>query len=67
MIKYENDCCGCATESYPCMGSACPYRTVKHLCCDRCGSDCEELYKYDGEELCEECLLKVFEKITLED
>lgn len=49
------------------MGSACPYRTVKHLYCDRCGSDCEELYKYDGEELCEECLLKVFEKITLED
>ena len=66
MIKFENECCGCATESYPCIGSACPNRKVPHLLCDRCGDDVEELYKCDGEELCEECLLKTFEKITLD-
>ena len=65
MIKYENECCGCATESYPCMGSACPNRKVPHLLCDRCGDDVEELYNCYGEELCEDCLKDNFEKITL--
>lgn len=66
MIKYENECCCCATESYPCMGSACPNINVPHLYCDRCGDDCEELYDLDGEELCKECLLDSFKKITLD-
>ena len=65
MIKYENECCGCATESYPCMGSSCPNRNVPHFYCDKCGEDVEELYKVDGEELCEDCLKDSFEKITL--
>lgn len=63
MITYEDECCGCATPSYPCMGSSCPYRNVKHLYCDNCGDDVEKLYKYDGKEICEECLLKEFEVI----
>ena len=67
MIKYENECCGCATESYPCMGSACPNRNVPHFYCDKCGEDVEELYKVDGEELCEECLKDNFEKVELEE
>ena len=46
-----------------CMGSACPNRNVKHLYCDKCGDDVEKLYKYDGQEICEECLLKEFEVI----
>lgn len=37
MIKYEDECCGCDTENYPCVGSACPNRHVKHLYCDKCG------------------------------
>ena len=65
MIKYEDECCGCATESYPCLGSACSNRNVPHFYCDKCGEDVEELYKVDGEELCEECLKANFEKITL--
>ena len=65
MIKYENECCGCATESYPCLGSACPNRNVKHLYCDKCKDDVELLYNYDGEGLCEDCLKNSFEKITL--
>ena len=50
-------------ESYPCMGIACPNRNVKHLYCDECGDDVEKLYKYDGQEICEDCLLKEFEVI----
>ena len=62
MIRYENECCGCAVPGYPCMGSACPNINVKHLYCDKCKADCEELYDYDGEELCEDCLLDSFKK-----
>ena len=65
MIKYENECCGCATESYPCMGSSCPNRDVPYLCCDRCGDECEELYRLGDEEVCCECLKDNFEKVSL--
>ena len=65
MVKYEDECCGCATENYHCLGSSCPNRSVKHLYCDKCDDDCEELYDYNGYELCEECLLDNFKKITL--
>ena len=64
MIKCENECVGCPKEM-GCMGDSCPNRNVKHLYCDKCGDDVEELYNFLGEELCEQCLLKTFEKITL--
>lgn len=63
MITYEDECCGCAAPAYPCMGDECPNRNVKHLYCDKCGDDVERLYKYDGQEVCEVCLLKEFEVI----
>lgn len=34
--------------------------------CDRCGCT-EKLYKYDGEELCAECLLEEFEEVDMEE
>ena len=67
MIKYENECCGCATESYPCLGSSCKFRHVPHFYCDVCGDDVEELYNYGGEQLCIDCLLDNFEKVKLEE
>ena len=67
MIKYENECCGCATENYPCLGSSCPNRNVKHLYCDECKNDVELLYNYGSEELCEDCLKNSLERITLFD
>lgn len=63
-MKYEGECHGCATESYPCLGSACPNRHVKHLYCDECDDEVEEVYDFEGIQLCEKCLLKKFEKIT---
>ena len=65
MIKYENECVGCPKEM-GCLGDICPYKNIKRLYCDKCKADCEELYDYDGEELCEECLLNSFKKITLD-
>lgn len=63
MITYEDECCSCATESYPCIGSSFPNRNVKHLYCDKCKDDTDKLYRANGYELCEECLKKEFEVI----
>ena len=62
MKKTENHCCGCATDSYPCLGSSCPNRNVEVYYCDRCKEQLEDVYEVDGEELCEICLLKMFRK-----
>lgn len=56
MIEYENECCDCAVPGYPCLGNSCSRRHVPHLICDECGSDVEELFDYEGKEVCEKCL-----------
>lgn len=63
MTYKEDSCMGCATESYPCLGSACPHRyTIVHKC-DRCKEEVDELYHYYDEELCEDCLLDSVPKV----
>lgn len=65
MLKEENDCCGCVVPAYPCMGESCPNRHVKHYYCDKCEEEIDptELYKYDGMELCKDCLLEEFDTV----
>lgn len=65
-IRYEDECCGCAVPSYPCMGSACPNRNVPHLYCDKCEEEVEDLYKTKNGQLCAECVLKKFEKVRID-
>ena len=60
MRRIENDCCGCATPGYPCLGNACPLRSVEYVDCDKCEEDISnEFFKYDNKELCTDCLLEV--------
>ena len=40
----------------PCIREGCPYWGGVELICDECGCESEKLYKYNGRELCEECL-----------
>lgn len=63
VVKYVDECCDCAVPAYPCLGSSCPNRNVKHLYCDKCGEDVERLYEFDGKELCGYCVLKELEVI----
>lgn len=56
MVVYEDECVDCAT-GIRCLGSNCPNRNVRHLYCDKCEEDVEKLYKYEGQEICEDCLL----------
>lgn len=59
MIKYENDCVSCG---FPCKFNSCPYYSAPHYYCDRCGDE-DELYEYEDEQLCENCLLHTVPKV----
>ena len=65
MIRYENRCCDCATESYPCRGSDCNLRNVTVLICDKCGEEQEELYEYGNNQLCADCVLERLDKVEI--
>lgn len=56
MIRFENDCVGCPGD-LGCLGNACRYINVKHLYCDKCEYEFDELFKVDGDELCFDCML----------
>ena len=57
MKRIENDCCDCATGSYPCLGNSCPKRNAEHYYCDKCGDEAK-LYEFEGSELCIDCIEK---------
>lgn len=61
MKKVENECVGCPTEM-GCLGDSCKYKNVVRFYCDRCGCE-EQLYYFEDEELCKDCLLKEFEVV----
>ena len=67
MHKVENECVGCTDLGLPCQGSSCPNRHVLRYYCDKCGDETEELYEFEGQELCEDCLLKEVPKVNAED
>ena len=62
MVRYENECCDCATPLYPCIGDLCPRRRVPHYHCDECDTECT-LYEYEDRQLCSECLLEEIPKV----
>lgn len=57
MVRIENDCVCC---DLPCID--CGRKRTPHYYCDRCKQEAG-LYIYGDEELCEECLLKEYEKV----
>lgn len=63
MVKYENECVGCNTILDGCLGSACQYKHVPHFYCDDCNEE-DDLYEFDGEQLCIECIKKRLDKVT---
>ena len=64
MVRKENECCDCAAPGYPCMGNSCPNRNVTRCYCDKCDSEIsqDEVYCYDGMDLCEDCLKDMCKK-----
>lgn len=65
MIRYENECCSCSVPAYPCLGDICPRLRVPHFYCDECGCE-EQLYYYEGRQLCISCIEQLLEKVNEE-
>ena len=61
MIIHESGCVGCPKEM-GCLGDSCPNRNVTIYTCDDCENEVslgyEDLYEYDGKQLCLGCLLE---------
>ena len=60
MKQVENECVDCGL---PCLGRSCPYRNVERFYCDVCNEE-EQLYYYDGMELCLNCIKERLEKVN---
>lgn len=59
MIRYENDCCDCASPGYPCLGSACSLRHSPHIYCDMCGQEMGEGDLGSEFHVCDSCAEQV--------
>lgn len=66
MIRFEDQCVGCPTEM-GCLGSVCPHMNVPVLICDECHEYVDDLYWYDGEQICEDCLLNHFDRVEVDE
>ena len=64
MIRYEAECVGCP-PNMGCLGSGCPNRNVPHFYCDECGEEYDEIYHYDGKELCIDCIKDSLQKVEV--
>lgn len=64
MIYDTNDCIGC---DLPCLYEGCKYYKVRHFKCDFCNAEDIKLFRYNGYEVCEECLLKEFKVVEGSD
>lgn len=64
MVYYTNDCVNCGL---PCLYESCPYYNVAHFKCDCCKEEDINLYKYEGYEICAECLLNKFDVVEGSD
>ena len=62
MIRYENDCVGICPQG--CIN--CGRKHLAHFYCDECKGEFapEELYDFDGDMLCTECLLLKFDTVA---
>lgn len=65
MIKIERECVGCP-DDMGCIYEACPYYKVTRYYCDECGDE-TDLWYFDGQQLCVDCILKRLEKVEQED
>lgn len=65
MVKIEDECLGCPPE-LGCAGDRCKNRNVPRFYCDECEEEFEpeELYDYDGQMLCADCLLLKYKTVA---
>lgn len=67
MKRKSDECVECGVV--PCLGAQCPNRNVIRYYCDNCDEEfyATQLYKYEGRELCIDCLSEQFETVADSD
>lgn len=63
MIRYRNECCDCAVGCYPCNGQ---HKKVPYFVCDNCKEEYNKIYRFEGQELCESCVIDMLEEVVSE-
>lgn len=63
MIMTENECVDCGL---PCLYGSCPYWAVTRYYCDICKEE-GELFYFDNQELCIECIKKKLDLVEGSD
>lgn len=64
MVRIESDCCDCGL---PCLYGACPhYKAVRYIC-DCCEEEIDDLYYFDNQELCLDCIEQRLERVEIDD
>ena len=64
MIEIENGCVDCGL---PCIYEACRFYAEVHMYCDKCGNEERELYHWDGQHWCADCILESLERVECDD
>ena len=60
MLKFENECVGCPQG---CIN--CGRKHVAVWVCDECGCEADELWEYEEQQLCQDCLLEAVPKAEM--
>ena len=66
LIVKESACVGCP-EEMGCVREACPYYEVIRMFCDNCGDEQINLWYFDGEQWCQDCILGCLERVEYEE
>ena len=64
MIITENECVNCGL---PCLRQSCPYWAVTRLYCDCCNNEEYDLYWFEDEQLCIDCIIKRLERVEYDE
>ena len=64
MVRVESDCCDCGL---PCIGTSCKYYDIVTYICDHCNDHVNELYYFDGQQLCIDCITDRLEKVEYDE
>ena len=67
MVTYTDECVDCKYMGLPCYGRCCSNRHVPHLYCDKCKREVDILREYNGDQFCEECILKEFKEVEIDE
>ena len=60
MVRVESGCIDCGL---PCLYGACPHYKVVIYECDSCEDETDNLYLFDGQQLCIDCIEHKLERV----